>query len=132
MRILFFLLFISATLFAHKLNLFLDFKDEKLFIYSYFNSGAPCKNCKVELLNKDDKLVKTLQTDENGEYLLADYKNISCIRVEAFGGHATRGKIDIQNKEEETPITKEDSFLESIIAIILIILIFLGLKRVKK
>ncbi|WP_129006783.1 hypothetical protein [Arcobacter sp. CECT 8983] len=123
------------NLFAHKLNLFLDYEEDKLYIYSYFNSGAPCKNCKIELFDSKQILLKTLETDEKGEYFLKDYEKVSYVKVEALGGHLAKEKINdaLKNdKEKKAEIKSESSILSSIIAIGLIILIFLGLKRVKK
>ena len=135
MRIALFLCFLSLSLFGHKLNLFLDYEKDKLYIYSYFNSGTPCKNCKLELFDSKQILLKTLKTNEKGEYFLDDYKNVTYVKVEAIGGHSTIGKIDnalTEAKDKKAKLKSENSFLSSIIAIALIILIFIGLKRIKR
>ncbi|NVJ52248.1 MAG: hypothetical protein HWD90_01045 [Campylobacteraceae bacterium] len=135
MRIVLFLCFLSLSLFAHKLNLFLDYEDDNLYIYTYFNSGTPCKDCKIELFDSKETLLKTLKTDDKGEYFLKDYEKVSYVKVEALGGHSAKGKVDnaFKNaKDKKAEIKSESSVLQSIIALALIILIFIGLKRIKK
>lgn len=135
MRVALFLCFLSLSLFGHKLNLFLDYEKEKLYIYSYFNSGSPCKNCKLELFDSKQVLLKTLKTDKKGEYFLEDFKKVTYVKVEAIGGHSAKGKIDnalAEAKDKKAKVKSENSLLSSIIAIALIILIFAGLKRIKR
>jgi len=128
LKTIFFLCCLSLTLFAHKLNLFLDYGDDKLFIYSYFGSGFACKGCKIELFDANNQLLKTLKTDQNGEYYLKDYNKVKYVKVEALGGHMVKEKID----STSTKIKGKHPILESMVAIVLIILIFIGLKRIKQ
>ena len=135
MKVVFLLCFISLSLYAHKLNLFIEQDNSTLYIYSYFNSGSPCKDCKLELFDSNDDLLKTLKTDKKGEYFLEDFKKVTYVKVEAIGGHSAKGKIDnalAEAKDKKAKVKSENSLLSSIIAIALIILIFAGLKRIKR
>lgn len=130
-------LFLSS-LFAHKLNIFLIEENENLIISSYFASGAYCKNCKVEFYNLNNKLIKEAKTDKNGEYLIKKPQESLTIKVEAIGGHAAFEKYEVDNnisknkKEDKEVKSLKDSLLQSLIAILLIVGIFLLLKRIKK
>lgn len=125
----------SITLFAHKLNLFLDIENNNLYIYSYFATGSPCKNCKIELFDLNNKLIQKLQTDEKGEYYLKDFSKVKYVKVEALGGHGAKKELNFHNKEKKEQKPENSylqSLLQSLISFILIIGIFLFLKRIKK
>jgi len=135
MRILipFFLLFSSS--FAHKLNIFLSQENEKVQVSSYFASGSFCKNCKIEVITLDNKLLIESKTDEKGEFIFDKPENSVFVRVEAIGGHAVKTKYEIDIKDSKKTIDKKsitDSLIESLIAILLIVGIFILLKRLKK
>ncbi len=129
----FLLFFIFSTfLFAHKLNMFLYEENNKIVVNSYFSSGSPCKNCKVEIFDTNKKLLQTSKTDIKGNYIFDKLASKLFVKVEAIGGHATSLNIELKN----LPNTKKEvssfySPLESVVAIILIILIFISLKRLK-
>lgn len=142
MRIFLLLSLIVISLYAHKLNLFLEYENnnEQLYIYSYFASGTPCMNCEIKLMDENKKIIKKLQTNKEGEYYLKDFSGIKYVEVEALGGHAATLSIDEiidekMNKEEiKSEVKKEEkfSYFESIIALILVLAIFASLKKVKK
>ncbi len=128
-KFLLFFLF-SSFLFAHKLNIFLYEENDKIVVNSYFSSGSPCKNCKVEIFDDNKKLLQTLQTDKKGNCILDKLSSKLFVKVEAIGGHAASSNIEVKNlKKSKKEISFFSSFLKSVLAIILIILIFIGLKR---
>ncbi|RXK11833.1 hypothetical protein CP965_11670 [Halarcobacter mediterraneus] len=137
MRKIFLILFFSLSLFAHKLNLFLETENNQLYIYSYFASGSPCKSCKIELFDENNNLLQTLKTNKEGEYYLKEYSKVKYIKIEALGGHAVKKELNlkkaIENKEKKKSIKDENlySYLQSFIALCLIIVIFILLKRIK-
>lgn len=135
MKIVFFFFLIIANLYAHKLNLFLEIEEKKLYVYSYFASGSPCKNCKLEFYDLNNRLLKQVKTNSKGEYYLKDYEKVVDVRVEALGGHGVEKKLDLNKitKIKKTkPETQEKSYVNSFIAIFVLVLIFLLLRRIKK
>lgn len=135
MRIVLLSIVLMNILFAHKLNLFLYQEKNSIYISSYFASGSPCKNCKVNIYNKEKELITSSETDKNGEFIIKKLEPKLIINVEAIGGHAIEKEFELKSvklKQDTEDIKPENSYLESIIAIFLIILIFLFLKRVKK
>lgn len=136
MKIIFLSFLFISSLFSHKLNIFLIEENENLIISSYFASGAYCKNCKVEIYNLKEELIKEAKTDKNGEYLFKKPKESLTIKIEALGGHGAFAVFEVnnqnnKNKEIEIKSTK-DSLIQSFIAILLIVGIFLLLKRNRK
>ncbi|WP_072682116.1 carboxypeptidase-like regulatory domain-containing protein [Arcobacter sp. LA11] len=135
MRIVFLSFLLVNILFAHKLNLFLFEENNEIRISSYFASGTPCKNCKVDIFNEKKELLSSVKTDKNGEYIIKNVEPKLFIKVEAVGGHAVEKKFELKNiksKQDIEDIKPENSFLQSIFAILLIAIIFLVLKRIKK
>ena len=55
MRYFIFLILIMGSLFAHKLNLFYVDENNKIYFSTYFASGAPCKNCEVDIYDENIK-----------------------------------------------------------------------------
>jgi len=135
MRIVLLFFFLVNILFAHKLNLFLFEDNNEVRISSYFASGTPCKNCKVDIYNEKKELIITTTTDKNGEYIVKEVEPKLYIKVEAIGGHAIEKEFElksIKSKQEIEIIKPENSLLQSVLAILLITIIFLVLKRIKK
>lgn len=133
MKIVLFFMFLFSFSFAHKLNLFLYEEENKVWLSSYFASGSPCKNCKIEVFNLNKELIKEAKTDEKGEYTINNILPKMIIRVEALGGHAVQKEFEVKGiKVNKKEIKKTDSIFESILAIIIIFLIFFFLKRIKK
>ncbi len=135
MRILLLSIFLVNILFAHKLNLFLFEEEKSIYISSYFASGAPCKNCKVDIYNQEKRLLTSATTDKNGEYIIEKVEAKLFVKVEAIGGHAVEKEFElksIKSKQDVEDIKPENSLFQSILAILLIGIIFLLLKRIKK
>ncbi len=155
----FLILFLPIFLFAHKVNLFLDLKDENLYINSYFANAKPCLNCKFEI-KEDDKIVFEAVLDENGEYnYKTNLKNLK-VTIDAGSGHIVTKDINIEDSKVEdkkkietsneynTKLLEENRNLKHKIAVLeeqlnyfelfkivfgllLIVLIFILIKRVK-
>lgn len=126
---------IINSLFAHKLNIFVSEENNKLFISSYFASGSSCKNCELMIYNSENKLLKKSKTDENGEYIIDKPRETVLIKVEAIGGHAAETKYEINKEIKKNEIKRNttfDNLIQSVISILLIMLIFFFLKKVKK
>ncbi len=133
--ILLLVLFVSFS-FAHKLNLFVTNENDSLEIYSYFASGAPCKNCKL-IIKDDEKIIFEDVLNDEGKYnYKPTIKNIEVV-VDATSGHIVSEKVEVDNVkiEDLKEHKKEENKVENInilIALVLIFLIFFLLKRFKK
>ena len=156
----FLILVLPIFLFAHKVNLFLDLKDNNLYINSYFANAKPCMNCKFKI-ESNEKVVFEDILDEKGEYNYKTSLNDLKVIVDAGSGHNVSKKIKLleQKNEEkrvqEEKITKEIELLleenrvlknqinvleeqlnyfeifKIVFGLLLIVLIFIILKRVK-
>ena len=156
----FLILVLPIFLFAHKVNLFLDLKDNNLYINSYFANAKPCVNCKFKI-ESNEKLVFEDILDEKGEYNYKTSLNDLKVIVDAGSGHTVSKKIKLQEqKNEEKTVQKEkiDKEIELLLeenrvlknqinvleeqlnyfeifkivfGLLLIVLIFIILKRVK-
>ncbi|AGR77248.1 hypothetical protein [Aliarcobacter butzleri] len=149
---------IPIFLFAHKINLFLDYENGNLFINSYFANAKGCINCKFEIKDKDGNLIFSDVLNENGEY---NYKtNIEelTVVVDAGAGHIVSKevketikdeKVEVNSNDEMNKLQEENRQLKNhikvleeqlnyfeifkvIFGLILIALIFIFLKRVKR
>lgn len=152
--------FIPIFLFAHKVNLFLDYENGNLFINSYFANSKGCIKCKFEIKDRDGKFVFSDVLDENGEYnYKTDIKELY-ITVDAGNGHlVSKNAKEEKLKKEETKETNNSDELNELLeenrnlknhikvleeklnyfeifkvifALFLIVLIFAILKKVKK
>lgn len=143
------------TVYAHKLNVFTNFEDNKLYINSYFANGNACQNCKIRII-KNDKLIVEDKTNEKGEFETIIDFNTFILSVDAGSGHAVLKDIrkvikpkkryeneQLQKLQEENKKLKlqikllEDKlsyfeFFKIVFALLVIIGIFAFLKRVKK
>ncbi|RXJ99640.1 hypothetical protein CRU98_06335 [Arcobacter sp. CECT 8986] len=161
MRLLVIFCLLSASLFAHKLNLFTDYEDGTLYINAYFANGNGCQHCDVKVKSPDGKILNQLKTNKDGEANL-DIKNKKfVVIVDAMGGHIAREEISlneeqttIEEQKEKKAIVKSDlqkenerlkakvklleqeleylNFAKIIFALLVIVGIFYFLKRVKK
>ena len=157
----FLILFLPIFLFAHKVNLFLDLKDNNLYINSYFANAKPCMNCKFKI-ESNEKVVFEDILDEKGEYNYKTSLNDLKVIVDAGSGHNVSKKIKLQEQKNEEKIvqtekiTKEIELLleenrvlknqinvleeqlnyfeifKIVFGLFLIVLIFIILKRVKR
>lgn len=157
----FLILVLPIFLFAHKVNLFLDLKDNNLYINSYFANAKPCMNCKFKI-ESNEKVVFEDILDEKGEYNYKTSLNDLKVIVDAGSGHNVSKKIKLQEQKNEEKIvqtekiTKEIELLleenrvlknqinvleeqlnyfeifKIVFGLLLIVLIFIILKRVKR
>ncbi|MEM5557953.1 hypothetical protein AAHK07_05460 [Aliarcobacter cryaerophilus] len=157
----FLILVLPIFLFAHKVNLFLDLKDDNLYINSYFANAKPCINCKFKI-ESNEKVVFEDILDEKGEYNYKTSLNDLKVIVDAGSGHNVSKKIKLQGQKNEEKIVqteKIDKEIERLIeenrvlknqinvleeqlnyfeifkivfGLFLIVLIFIILKRVKR
>ncbi|WP_066347376.1 hypothetical protein [Aliarcobacter cryaerophilus] len=158
---LFLILVLPIFLFAHKVNLFLDLKDDNLYINSYFANAKPCINCKFKI-ESNEKVVFEDILDEKGEYNYKTSLNDLKVIVDSGSGHNVSKKIKLQEQKNEEKIVqteKIDKEIERLIeenrvlknqinvleeqlnyfeifkivfGLFLIVLIFIILKRVKR
>ena len=156
----FLILILPIFLFAHKVNLFLDLKDDNLYINSYFANAKPCMNCKFKI-ESNEKVVFEDILDEKGEYNYKTSLNDLKVIVDAGSGHNVSKKIKLQeqkNEEKTVQAEKIDKEIELLLeenrvlknqinvleeqlnyfeifkivfGLLLIVLIFIILKRVK-
>ncbi|MFY9084489.1 hypothetical protein [Aliarcobacter cryaerophilus] len=157
----FLILVLPIFLFAHKVNLFLDLKDDNLYINSYFANAKPCINCKFKI-ESNEKVVFEDILDEKGEYNYKTSLNDLKVIVDAGSGHNVSKKIKLQeqkNEEKTVQAEKTTKEIERLIeenrvlknqinvleeqlnyfeifkivfGLFLIVLIFIILKRVKR
>ena len=96
----FLILVLPIFLFAHKVNLFLDLKDDNLYINSYFANAKPCMNCKFKI-ESNEKVVFEDILDEKGEYNYKTSLNDLKVIVDAGSGHTVSKKIKLQEQKNE-------------------------------
>jgi len=137
MKYVLILLFIFNFANAHKLNLFITTNDNNsIEIYSYFASGSACKHCEV-IIKNNDKIILKDSLDNKGKYnYKSEYKNIEVI-VDATGGHKASEKLQIanihnENLKDHIKSEEKSKYINIIIGLFLIVLIFLFLKKIKK
>ncbi|MGP2657203.1 hypothetical protein ACOJTA_09170 [Malaciobacter sp. WC5094] len=154
-RIFTILLLVVSFTYAHKLNVFTNFENDKLFVSAYFASGAGCKNCSVKIY-KNDKLLLEDKTNDKGEVYLDIKEDFFNLIVDAGSGHAVSNiikrnykinEIDVDKKlekllEENKKLKLEVKLLEQklsyfeifkiLFALFIIIGIFIFLKKIKK
>ena len=94
------ILFLPILLFAHKVNLFLDLKDDNLYIKSYFANAKACVNCKFKI-ESNEKLLFEGILDEKGEYNYKTSINDLKVIVDAGNGHTVNKKIRFQEQKDE-------------------------------
>lgn len=141
--------------FSHKLNVFVEFEDNKLFVSAYFANGNACQNCKVEI-KKDDKLLISSTTNTKGEFEETLKEKEIFLSVDAGSGHEVsktvvqeyRVNTSLENEElvklqeENKKLKQQVKLLEekleqmdifkTIFALLVIVGIFAFLKRIKK
>lgn len=156
MRIIFVFMVFVSSIYAHKLNIFLEQEEKKVFVSAYFASGAFCKSCKIEVLNSNNKLLQTGKTDENGEFVITSLDSVLHVGVDAGSGHFVKKSITLQTSQKDESISKEiqelkeenrrlksqikllkeknsmTDIFKTIFALLIVAGIFFLLKRVKK
>jgi len=154
-RIICILFIFISTIYAHKLNVFTNFEDNKLYVNSYFPNGNACQKCKIRII-KDDKLVLEDKTNTKGEFETKIDFDSFILSVDAGSGHAVLKDIQkvikakkryeddqLQKLQEENKSLKLQiklleerlsyfEFFKIVFALLIIFGIFAFLKRVKK
>lgn len=133
MKKIVFLLFIcSSFIYAHALHVFVSEEGKEMTVYSYFSKSSPCKECKVELFDMQDKVFATGKTDENGKAVFP-LKYPTCkVVVDASMGH--RGEATFSSEhpmQEETQIHKDEKFFLGIGVIVVFFFLLFLFKRKK-
>ncbi|OCL83102.1 MULTISPECIES: hypothetical protein [Arcobacteraceae] len=115
MRI-FLILVLPIFLFAHKINMYLDIKDDSLYINSYFANAKPCKNCKFKIETKD-RLVLEDRLNDNGEYIYKGSNEYFKVTVDAGSSHIVTKEIESLKIKNENIIEEkiEDKKLKDLI-----------------
>lgn len=109
----FLILVLPIFLFAHKVNLFLDLKDDNLYINSYFANAKPCMNCKFKI-ESNEKVVFEDILDEKGEYNYKTSLNDLKVIVDAGSGHTVSKKIKLQEQKNEEKIVQTEKITKEI------------------
>ncbi|MCT7496722.1 DivIVA domain-containing protein [Aliarcobacter cryaerophilus] len=109
----FLILVLPIFLFAHKVNLFLDLKDNNLYINSYFANAKPCMNCKFKI-ESNEKVVFEDILDEKGEYNYKTSLNDLKVIVDAGSGHTVSKKIKLQEQKNEEKIVQTEKITREI------------------
>ena len=109
----FLILVLPIFLFAHKVNLFLDLKDNNLYINSYFANAKPCMNCKFKI-ESNEKVVFEDILDEKGEYNYKISLNDLKVIVDAGNGHNVSKKIKLQEQKNEEKIVQAEKITKEI------------------
>jgi nickel transport protein len=136
LRYLLILIFIFTFSNAHKINLFISEQNGTLDIYSYFANGGACKNCQLIIKNGDSIVLDDTLNSEGKYQYNSPYKNIEVI-VDATGGHRASEIVELENIKKEDLKThieqeKNKEYINIFIGLILILVIFFILKKIKK
>lgn len=148
-------IFISS-LFAHKLNLFLDQEQNSVYVSAYFASGSPCQNCLLTVFANNKKILED-KTTVKGEFIfdIGDFSKVK-VSVDAGGGHIVSDELSMkkmkqtheynveykkllkENNQLKAKVklleqkVNENEILKIILALGILFFIFYGLKRIKK
>lgn len=136
MKYLLVLFFIVCSLDAHRVNLFVTEQNSTLDIYSYFASGAPCKNCKLRVKDQNTVLLDDRLGDD-GKYFYTPSTNKLEITVDAGGGHIAKQSVEVKSIKEETlkehvKHEKSNEIINIFAGLFGIFFIFLILYKLKK
>lgn len=154
--VLLILIFINFS-FAHKLNLFLNQEENKVYASSYFASGSFCKNCDINVKDEKGNLLQNGKTDSNGEFVISNLSNEIFVEVKTAEGHGANSSLKVEKvevkksvdskefealKEENARLKSElkalkakdeqNELIKMIFALLVIVGIFFLLKRIKK
>ena len=156
MRMILISLVCLSSLFSHKLNIFLNQEENRVYVSSYYASGSFCKDCKVEVSNKQKELIQAGNTNNKGEFIITHLDSLIYVEVEALGGHKVQNSLEVElNKKEEIPnkelktlieenkklkreielLKEKNSFsdiFKMIFALLVMAGIFLALKKIKR
>uniref|UniRef100_A0A7V4E240 Uncharacterized protein n=1 Tax=candidate division WOR-3 bacterium TaxID=2052148 RepID=A0A7V4E240_UNCW3 len=102
------LLFLSFfwLLYAHKVNLFVYVKDNKVYCEGYYPDGKKVKGGVIRVYDKEKKPLLTGKTDENGIFsFIPKVKKDLKIVLDAGMGHKAEAEI----KAEELPMIEKEN-----------------------
>lgn len=121
---------------AHKINLFITTQKENVEIYSYFANAAPCKGCDLLIKHNETVVLKTVLNSDGKYSFKSQYPSLD-IHVSSVGGHAAHRAVVLdhltkESLKEHQKKEQESNYLKIVLALILIGLVFILLKRVKK
>lgn len=125
-----------SFIWAHKINLFITTQKENVEIYSYFANAAPCKRCDLVIKHNQTVVLQTKLNDEGKYSFKSQYPSLD-IHVSTIGGHAAHRAVVVdhltkESLKEHQKKEQESNYFKIILALILIALVFILLKRVKK
>lgn len=121
---------------AHKINLFITTQKDNVEIYSYFANAAPCKGCDLLIKHNETVVLKTVLNSDGKFKFKSQYPSLD-IHVSSVGGHAAHRAVVVdhltkESLKEHQKKEQESNYLKIVLALILIGLVFILLKRVKK
>ncbi len=125
-----------SFLWAHKINLFITTQKQNVEIYSYFANAAPCSGCALQI-KYNEKMIVDGQLNEEGKYeFQSSYPSLD-IYVSTVGGHMAHQAVVVEYLTKESlqqHQAKEQSYnyFKVVIALILLVLVFVLIKRVKR
>ncbi|MFA7084435.1 MAG: hypothetical protein WC141_07870 [Arcobacteraceae bacterium] len=135
MRSLILALLLSNSLWAHKINLFITHDKNELQLFSYFASGAPCKECKVIIKHNDETLLEG-NLDKEGKFSYVSVYDKLMIIIDGSSGHLVQKEVtltQIPEKSLEKLVEEEEegNIFKIFLSLGLIGLFFYGVKRFK-
>ena len=87
-------------------------------------------DCKVNIYDKNNKLLFTKNTNKNGEVNFTyTHKEVN---IEAFGSMGHKNKISYEGENEIVSIEENESYTKMLLSLLIIAVLFFILKLVKK
>ncbi len=109
----------TASVHAHKVNVFAFVEGEQLYVQGYFTDGKMAKNSQVTVYSADDQVLAEGVTNEEGEYTF-DHRGAPGLRVvlNAGEGHLAEYLLGADELPSETgaPASAAGAGLEGIAA----------------
>jgi len=130
MRILFLSIIFIASLSAHRLYILVDDDGKNLNVKAYYTKSKFCKNCEVNTIGQDGKIISSAKTDKKGEAVLPFKTKNMDIEVIASLGHKNR----VSYESENNPVTEDKNidYKKILLALGILFGIFFLLKVFKK
>jgi hypothetical protein len=130
MRVLLLIFLLLNSLYAHKLYVLGDDDGKTLHVKSYFTKSSFCQNCKVKILDKNEKVIFEGVTNERGEANFPFITKNMYIDVVASMGHKNR--VYYESENDMISEDKNESYLKILLALGIIGLLFFILRLIKK
>ena len=126
-RICFLLVLFLSSMHAHKINLFASDENGTLFIQAYFTQSSPCQACEIVLLQNDEKLILSAQTNALGTLSLPlPAQSSFLIVVKATMGHQNQisyTPTSLAHESASTTLTQQPWF-KMLFALVCIVVLF--------